>query len=136
MEMKINGPFGRVMILIISAQEQDADGWDYTITIDDGYSEDLVVSGIYPNPFIYKNSKVRIKILSTLSQKVKVNIYNILGEKINDWSIDIVEPNEREISWDRKNNNGKIVSDGIYFIEIHGRYKRVVEKITLLKSSD
>ena len=122
--------------LIISAQEQDADGWDYTITIDDGYSEDLVVSGIYPNPFIYKNSKVRIKILSTLSQKVKVNIYNILGEKINDWSIDIVEPNEREISWDRKNNNGKIVSDGIYFIEIHGRYKRVVEKITLLKSSD
>ena len=63
-------------------------------------------------------------------------IYNILGEKINDWSIDIVEPNEREISWDRKNNNGKIVSDGIYFIEINSRYKRVVEKITLLKSSD
>ena len=28
------------------------------------------------NPFIYKNSKVQIKILSTISQKVKINIYN------------------------------------------------------------
>ena len=122
--------------LLISAQGQVENDWDYTITISDGYSEDLVVSGIYPNPFIYKNSKVQIKILSTISQKVKINIYNILGKNIGKWNIDITEPNETIISWDRKNNNGKIVSDGIYFIEIIGKYKRKVKKITLLKSSD
>jgi len=122
--------------LLISAQGQVENDWDYTITISDGYSEDLVVSGIYPNPFIYKNSKVQIKILSTISQKVKINIYNILGKNIGKWDIDITEPNETIISWDRKNNNGKIVSDGIYFIEIIGKYKRKVRKITLLKSSD
>ena len=122
--------------LLISAQGQVENDWDYTITISDGYSEDLVVSGIYPNPFIYKNSKVQIKILSTISQKVKINIYNILGKNIGKWNIDITEPNETIISWDRKNNNEKIVSDGIYFIEIIGKYKRKVKKITLLKSSD
>ena len=38
--------------------------------------------------------------------------------------------------WDRKNDSGKIVSDGIYFIEMKGQNKRIVEKVTLLKSSD
>ena len=46
------------------------------------------------------------------------------------------EPNEKVIFWDRKNGNRKIVSDGIYFIEITGKNKRLVKKLTLLKSSN
>ena len=122
--------------LIVSAQEQSEDDWDYKVTISDGYIEDLVVSSIYPNPFIYTNSKIGIKILSAISQKIQVSIYNILGENIVKWSIDVAEPNEKVIFWDRKNGNRKIVSDGIYFIEITGKNKRLVKKLTLLKSSD
>ena len=121
---------------IVSAQEQSEDDWDYKVTISDGYIEDLVVSSIYPNPFIYTNSKIGIKILSAISQKIQVSIYNILGENIVKWSIDVAEPNEKVIFWDRKNGNRKIVSDGIYFIEITGKNKRLVKKLTLLKSSD
>ena len=60
----------------------------------------------------------------------------ILGQSIAKWSVDIDEPGETELLWDRKNASGKIVSDGIYFIEMKGQNKRIVEKVTLLKSSD
>ncbi|SUZ48111.1 uncharacterized protein METZ01_LOCUS965 [marine metagenome] len=122
--------------LLVGAQGQSEDDWDYKVTISNGYNEDLVVSSIYPNPFIYTNSKIGIKILSVIPQKIQISIYNILGKNIVKWSIDVGEPNEKVIFWDRKNGNRKIVSDGIYFIEITGKHKRIVKKFTLLKSSD
>jgi len=122
--------------LLVSAQEQNESDWDYKVTISDGYNEDLILRRIYPNPYIYNNSEIGIKILSTTPQNVKINIYNILGQSIAKWSVDIDEPGETELLWDRKNDSGKIVSDGIYFIEMKGQNKRIVDKITLLKSSD
>ena len=82
------------------------------------------------------DARIRIKILSSISQKIEISIYNILGENIIKWRIDVAEPNEKVIFWDKKNGNRKIVSDGIYFIEITGKNKRLVKKLTLLKSSD
>ena len=122
--------------LLVSAQDQNENDWDYKVTISEGYNEDLILRRIYPNPYIYKNSKIEIKLLSTTPQSITINIYNILGQNIVKWNVDIDGPGETELLWDRKNNIGKIVSNGVYYIEMIGQNKRIVEKITLLKSSD
>ncbi|MBE76216.1 MAG: hypothetical protein CMG41_00545 [Candidatus Marinimicrobia bacterium] len=122
--------------LLVSAQDQNENDWDYKVTISEGYNEDLILRRIYPNPYIYKNSKMEIKLLSTTPQSITINIYNILGQNIVKWNVDIDGPGETELLWDRKNNIGKLVSDGVYYIEMIGQNKRIVEKITLLKSSD
>ena len=122
--------------ILINAQSQTENNWDYRITISDGYIEDLVISGIYPNPNTHRNSRLKIKLLSSLPQKIKINIYNILGQNIINWNTEIAEPNEIELQWDKKNRQKQIVSDGVYFIEVEGKRKRIVEKIVLLKSSD
>ena len=122
--------------ILINAQSQTENNWDYRITLSDGYIEDLVVSGIYPNPNTYRNSGLKIKLLSSLPQKIKINIYNILGQNILNWNTENTEPNEIELQWDKKNRQKQIVSDGVYFIEVEGKRKRIVEKIVLLKSSD
>ncbi len=122
--------------LLVSAQDQNENNWDYKVTISEGYNEDLILRRIYPNPYIYKNSKIEIKLLSTTPQSITINIYNILGQNIVKWNVDIDGPGETELLWDRKNNIGKIVSNGVYYIEMIGQNKRIVEKITLLKSSD
>ena len=122
--------------LLVSAQDQNENDWDYKVTISEGYNEDLILRRIYPNPYIYKNSKIEIKLLSTTPQSITINIYNILGQNIVKWNVDIDGPGETELLWDRKNNIGKLVSDGVYYIEMIGQNKRIVEKITLLKSSD
>ena len=121
--------------LLVSAQDQNENDWDYKVTISEGYNEDLILRRIYPNPYIYKNSKIEIKLLSTTPQSITINIYNILGQNIVKWNVDIDGPGETELLWDRKNNIGKIVSNGVYYIEMIGQNKRIVEKITLLKSS-
>ena len=51
------------------------------------------------------------------------------------WNTEIAEPNEIELQWNKKNRQRQIVSDGVYFIEVEGKRKRIVEKIVLLKSS-
>ena len=122
--------------LLVSAQDQNENDWDYKVTISEGYNEDLILRRIYPNPYIYKNSKIEIKLLSTTPQSITINIYNILGQNIVKWNVDIDGPGETELLWDRKNNIGKLVSNGVYYIEMIGQNKRIVEKITLLKSSD
>ena len=121
--------------LLVSAQDQNENDWDYKVTISEGYNEDLILRRIYPNPYIYKNSKIEIKLLSTTPQSITINIYNILGQNIVKWNVDIDGPGETELLWDRKNNIGKLVSNGVYYIEMIGQNKRIVEKITLLKSS-
>ena len=122
--------------IIVSAQNQNENDWDYRVTISEGYNEDLILRHIYPNPYIYKNSEIGLKILSTTPQSIKINIYNILGQNIVKWDVDIDGPGETELLWNRKNNSGEIVSDGVYYIEMIGQNKRIVDKITLLKSSD
>ena len=122
--------------ILVSAQGQIENDWDYKVTISEGYDEDIILENIYPNPTIYKNSKIEIKMLSTSKQSVDVNIYNILGQNIINWNIHINDPGETKILWDRKNNNRNIVSNGVYFIELVSQNKRIVKKITLLKPSD
>ena len=70
----------------------------------------------YPNPF---NAGTNIQYGLPYAGKVKLEIYNILGQRVA-----ILMDNEEQaegnytISWDGTTINGKLVSSGIYFYRI------------------
>ena len=83
----------------------------------------------YPNPF---NSVISIMFFMPVEDKVKVSVYNILGERvfINDFS---AKPGLATINWDGKDNNGKNLPTGLYFFHLNAREKQMMNKITILK---
>ncbi|MDC3333567.1 T9SS type A sorting domain-containing protein, partial [Candidatus Marinimicrobia bacterium] len=102
------------------------------LSIGPGKTEDFNVNNDYPNPYISQNDKFTTKLISSVTQNVKINIYNILGQTILNKSLLLLESEEKSFEWNLKNRHGKKVSSGIYFIEIKGEKKRQVEKVTVL----
>jgi flagellar hook assembly protein FlgD len=65
--------------------------------------------------------------------KVKIVIYNILGQKVKTL-VDQKEPaGYKRVTWDGKNENGKVVSSGVYFYRIEAEKFVQAKKMLLLK---
>ena len=90
----------------------------------------------FPNPF---NPATVIEYALPRASEVKIQIYNILGQKVRDLVDERQEPGYKTIHWDGKDQNGTEVSSGIYFYRIvahavHGSEDFVKsKKMTLLK---
>ena len=82
---------------------------------------------VSPNPF---TSKTTITLPETKSDNnVQLQIYNAKGQLVKKW------PSEKgpSITWDGKDDNGKLVKNGIYFFKmIAGKYTSS-KKIILMK---
>ena len=90
----------------------------------------------FPNPF---NPATVIEYALPGASEVKIQIYNILGQKARDLVDERQEPGYKMIRWDGRDDNGMEVSSGIYFYRIvahtvHGSGNFVeCRKMTLLK---
>tara|TARA_Y100001934_G_C12378783_1_gene790962 strand:- start:2644 stop:4851 length:2208 start_codon:yes stop_codon:yes gene_type:complete len=84
----------------------------------------------YPNPF---NPLTTIKYLLPNESLVKITIYDMLGNTINN----LVNKNQtsgyRTIQWDATNNEGQSVSAGVYLYSIQAGDFRQTKKMILLK---
>lgn len=69
----------------------------------------------YPNPF---NPATVIEYALPKACAVKIQIYNILGQKVRNLVDERQEAGYKTIHWDGKDDNGKEVSSGIYFCRI------------------
>lgn len=67
----------------------------------------------YPNPF---STTTTIRYDLPTSTKVNLTIYSILGQKVKVLVDEEQTAGEKFVQWDGKNNNGKIVGSGIYFV--------------------
>ena len=87
------------------------------------------ISANYPNPF---RSKTTINILLAEDDLVSMKIYNILGQIV--YSKQMSFPGGyHSISWDSRNNNGYLVSTGIYFVRIANKNESFSSKMVLLR---
>jgi hypothetical protein len=79
-----------------------------------GAGKEVAVSGMtcYPNPF---NPVVHIGLNNPGLLRGRIDIYNILGQKVRSFSFDPGKPHIQVI-WDAKNDNGGNVSNGIYLV--------------------
>ena len=84
--------------------------------------------GSYPNPF---NPNTTIKFSVENPQKTKLEIFNILGQKIK--SFPITKKGTQIVQWNGKNNNEIKVSSGVYFINLRSERSNDTQKILLMK---
>lgn len=91
---------------------------------------------IGPNPFPNASSQsATINILHNGQTSQKVEVFDILGRKVN-----TLYPNEVNIynsiyTWDGKNENGNRVSSGVYFIIVrneHGQFQKMAKSHKLI----
>ncbi len=84
----------------------------------------------YPNPF---NPETKIVFNLPESGQVKLEIYNIKGQKVKTLLDCYMSPGRSEMLWNSKDDNGKRVSSGVYFYLLQTPTKHLTKKMLLLK---
>lgn len=84
----------------------------------------------YPNPF---NGSTTIPFDIETDSKVKLVIYNILGQKINTLVNKNCNAGHYDITWNGQNNYGNLVPSGIYFYKIETDSNLKVKKLVYIK---
>ena len=83
----------------------------------------------YPNPF---NPVTNIQYTLDQPGKVKLTIYNILGEKVKTL-VNGQSPASNSVKWNATNSAGKKVSSGIYLYKLETENHVTMKKMMLLK---
>lgn len=84
----------------------------------------------YPNPF---NPYTLIRFALPEDCEVKLDVYNILGQKVKTLADGFFTKGVREVVWDGKNQKGKEVASGIYFYRIKTKKYTEIKKMVLLR---
>lgn len=84
----------------------------------------------YPNPF---NPQTIIRFTLPSDTRVKIEIFNILGQKVKTLLDQHLSAGAKEVSWDGKNSRGVEVGSGIYFYRIATKEFTDVRRMVLLK---
>ena len=92
--------------------------------------EAFTISQNYPNPF---NPQTIIRFTLPAETWVKIEIFNILGQKVRDLVDQNLPAGVKEISWNGKDSRGTDVGSGIYFYRIRTREFTDVRRMVLLK---
>jgi poly-gamma-glutamate capsule biosynthesis protein CapA/YwtB (metallophosphatase superfamily) len=84
----------------------------------------------YPNP-VRSNAHIRYNLRERAAAVLR--IYNILGQEVRTLVNEIQSPGHKSIIWDGKDNQGRVLSSGVYFYRLHvGEYAQS-QKLILLK---
>lgn len=84
---------------------------------------------LYPNPI---KDYLNIEFESLTNNPASIKIYNINGQLIW-WKKSTPKVGENNYSWNVKDINGKVISNGIYFVTIDDGEKTIKEKFTLIR---
>ncbi len=108
--------------------------YDYVVNVSDEHVSQIPINyGLaqnYPNPF---NNQTNIEFQVPNQSLIKLEIYNILGQKIRTLINQEKYPGNYSVSWDGENDFGDSVNSGIYFIKFSSDNFSDTKKMTLLK---
>lgn len=100
----------------------------YLVTGIENISDNYTLLNAFPNP---ANTATTIAYDVTSTNFISVTIYNLMGEKINTLVNQKQVAGHYEVNWDLKNENGSVVSDGIYICNVNTGNKNLTAKITV-----
>jgi hypothetical protein len=87
----------------------------------------------YPNPFNI-TTRIRVAVPLSLHQKdVRLDVYNILGQRVATLLNRKLDSGVRPIEWNGKNTANNVVATGVYFFRMTIAGKQFVKKAVLLK---
>ncbi|RMG29687.1 MAG: T9SS C-terminal target domain-containing protein, partial [Methanobacteriota archaeon] len=98
--------------------------------------KEFILDQNYPNPF---NPATTIRFGIPFASRVTIEVYNLLGQRINTLYEGNVSPGWHEVVWDGKNQSGIPVSSGIYmyrmqaFNSMNGSKIVKIRKLVLIK---
>ena len=84
----------------------------------------------YPNPF---NTETEIRYDLPIPRKVKLSIYNLLGEQVKVLVNESFNAGSYSIKWDGTDMHGKKVPTGVYLYSLEAGYWRLTKKMMLLQ---
>ncbi|GAB4368694.1 MAG: hypothetical protein Kow0042_09970 [Calditrichia bacterium] len=84
----------------------------------------------YPNPF---NPVTRIHFSLASSEKVKLEIYNVLGQRVKTLVNQKMTAGKHSINWDGRNEAGKLMGSGVYFYRLKAGDFTKTKKMILIK---
>jgi hypothetical protein len=88
------------------------------------------LNGNYPNPF---NPTTAISYSLSSDSKVRIDVFNIKGEKVRTLVNETMEAGNHTIQWNGTDENNRSVASGVYFYKMRtGNYNRT-QKMLLLK---
>ena len=94
------------------------------------YNVDVNLRQNYPNPF---NSTTTIFVNSTVGTKLKLEIFNILGQKVRTLFSGISDRIITSFSWNALDDSGAKVSSGIYLYKLVANDRAVAKKMIYIK---
>lgn len=110
------------------------DGWTYTDVKDKEdnttLAEDFSLFDNYPNPF---NPETRIGYALAKASHVKLEIFNILGQKIKTIADENQTVGKKEVTWDGMNEKGEQVASGVYFYRLQAKDFIQTKKMVLMR---
>ena len=118
----------------VSAQIKQLGGYILSYNVHDNpniiYPENFGIKLCYPNPF---NPIVMINYEVDKDSFVKMNIYNVLGQKVNSIDYGFKSIGEHTAKWNGENSKGFMMPSGTYFIEITNNNLSSIKPVTLMK---
>ena len=84
----------------------------------------------YPNPF---NPVTEIQFDVPVESKVKLTIYNIMGQEVTTLSNSTLEAGFHSVRWDGTNGLGEQVSTGVYFYRLSSPAFTSIKKMIMVK---
>ena len=97
---------------------------------DDLIPTDFLLSPAYPNPF---NPKTHIDIMIPTTDKVIIQIYDIMGRQIVTLHEGILVSGKYKFSWNGENSQGRKLASGPYFVMAKHRDNTEIQKLLFLK---
>ncbi|MCK9209430.1 MAG: T9SS type A sorting domain-containing protein [Ignavibacteriaceae bacterium] len=105
---------------------------DTTITLIDDKHNTVTTFELYqnyPNPF---NPTTTVSFTLSRSITTSIKIYNILGKEITTLVEENLSAGEHTVQWNGKDQEGNLLSGGVYFIQmIAGSYQKIIKTILL-----
>jgi len=92
--------------------------------------KDFNISQNYPNPF---NPSTNIDLNLPERSPVSIKIYNVVGECIRELCNQEMDAGNHTMEWDGKGQNGKVLSSGVYLIQVKTNNQSKIIKSLLLK---
>lgn len=99
--------------------------WPSDVEANADYLEDFKLFDVYPNPF---NLTTTIRFTLPKSGRVKLKVYNLLGEEISTIIDGYRSQGENQIQW-----TASKLSSGMYIIRLSCDYLHMTEKVLLIK---
>lgn len=103
---------------------------NYQVGIDDFVQSPIKGLKIYPNPF---NPEVNISFSTASNNNVKINIYNIRGQKITTLYDGKLSAGQHTFHWNGKDSNGRSAASGIYLLRVESGNEHHTLKMILMK---